>query len=184
MLWHGLSWGEFYRAVISLSYCNNFTWCWEDRVLSKSTQLLQIWCAVCLVAQLCLTLCDPMDYSPPGSSVHEILQTRILEWVAMVFSRGSSQPRDRTWVSCIAGRRFILWATREAPLSSKGLWEIEDSCFLAPVIDEDKGLFCRTHPWSLPQEWLPNSTEDPVEAGNHKSVVEPISSHSLDSKIG
>ena len=70
MLWHGLSWGEFYRAVISLSYYNNFTCCWEDRVLSKSTQLLQIWCAVCLVTQLCLTLCDPMDYSPPGSSVH------------------------------------------------------------------------------------------------------------------
>ena len=47
-----------------------------------------------LVAQLCLTLCDPMDCSPPGSSVHGILQARILEWVAISFSRGSSQPRD------------------------------------------------------------------------------------------
>jgi len=44
--------------------------------------------------QSCLTLCDPMDYSPPGSSVHGILQARILEWVAMPFSRRSSQPRD------------------------------------------------------------------------------------------
>ena len=52
-----------------------------------------------------------MDCSPPGSSVHGILQARILEWVAISFSRGSSQSRDRTRVSCIAGRRFILWAT-------------------------------------------------------------------------
>ena len=48
---------------------------------------------VCLVIQSCLPLCDPMD-SPPGSSVHGILQARILEWVTMPFSRGSSQPRD------------------------------------------------------------------------------------------
>ena len=66
------------------------------------------------VAQSCPTLCDPMDSSPPGSSLHGILQARILEWVAIPFSRGSSQPRDRTWVSHIAGRRFIIWATREA----------------------------------------------------------------------
>ena len=63
------------------------------------------------VAQLCLTRCNPMDCSPPGSSVHGILQARILEWVAISFSRGSSQPRDWTQVSCIAGRRFNLWAT-------------------------------------------------------------------------
>ena len=52
--------------------------------------------------KLCLTLCDPMDYSPPGSSVHGILQARILEWLAMPSSRGSSRPRDRTHVSCIS----------------------------------------------------------------------------------
>ena len=51
-------------------------------------------CCVCLVTQSCLTLCDPMDCSPPGSSVRGILQTRILEWVTMPSSRGSSQPRD------------------------------------------------------------------------------------------
>ena len=67
-----------------------------------------------LVTQLCPTLCDPMDCSPPGSSVHEIFQARILEWVAISFSRGSSQPRDRTWVSRTAGKFFTNWATREA----------------------------------------------------------------------
>ena len=56
---------------------------------------------VCKVTQLCLTLCDPMDYSPPGSSVHGILQARILEWVSISFSRGSSLSRDRTQVFCI-----------------------------------------------------------------------------------
>ena len=61
------------------------------------------------VTQPCLTLCDLMDYT-----VHEILQTRILEWVAILFSRGSSQPRDWTQVSHIAGGFFTSWATREA----------------------------------------------------------------------
>ena len=60
-----------------------------------------------LVAKLCPTLPDLMGCSPPGSSVHGILQARILEWVAIPFSRGSSQLRDQTWVSCIAGRFFI-----------------------------------------------------------------------------
>ena len=60
------------------------------------------------VAQLCPTLCNPVDCSPPGSSVHGILQARILEWVAISFSRGSSQPKNRTQVSCIGGRRFNL----------------------------------------------------------------------------
>ena len=54
-----------------------------------------------LVTQLCSTLCDPMDCSPPGSSVHGILQARILEWVAMPSSMGSSRHRDQTQVSCI-----------------------------------------------------------------------------------
>ena len=54
-----------------------------------------------------------MNYSSPSSSVHGILQERILQWVARLFSRGSSWPRDRTWVSCIAGRLFSIWATRE-----------------------------------------------------------------------
>ena len=68
----------------------------------------------CKIAHSCPTLCNPMDCSPPGSSVQGILQARILNWVAISFSRGSSRPRDQTWVSRIAGRRFNLWATREA----------------------------------------------------------------------
>ena len=59
-----------------------------------------------LVTQLCPTLCNPMDCSPPGSSIHGILQARIVEWVAISFSRGSSQPRDQTCISCITGRFF------------------------------------------------------------------------------
>ena len=59
---------------------------------------------------------DPMDWSLPGSSVHGISQATLLEWVAIPFSRGSSQPRDQTQVSCIAGRFFTIWATREASL--------------------------------------------------------------------
>ena len=65
------------------------------------------------VAQLCLTLCDPVDCSLPCSSLRGILQARILEWVAISFSSRSSQPRDRTWVSCIASICFTNWATRE-----------------------------------------------------------------------
>ena len=63
------------------------------------------------VAQLCPTLCDPMNWGLPGSSVHGIFLARILEWVSISFSRGSSQPRDRTWVSHIVGRCFTIWAT-------------------------------------------------------------------------
>ena len=56
--------------------------------------------------QSCLTLCNPMDCSWPGSSVHKILQARLLDWVAMRSSRGSSQPGDQACVSCIAGGFF------------------------------------------------------------------------------
>ena len=66
---------------------------------------------VVLVAQSCPTLCDPVDCSLPGSSVHGILQARLLEWIAIPFSRGSSQLRDWTWISNIAGRFFTIWAT-------------------------------------------------------------------------
>ena len=61
-----------------------------------------------LITQSCPTLCNPVDCSPPGSSVHGILQARILEWVAIPFSRGFSQPRNRTLVSYIAGGFFTI----------------------------------------------------------------------------
>ena len=66
-----------------------------------------------VVTQLCLTLCNPMDCGLPRSWVHGIFQARVLEWVAISFSRVSSQPRDQTWASRIVGRWFTIWATRE-----------------------------------------------------------------------
>ena len=68
------------------------------------------------VSQLCPTLCNPMDCNPPGSSVCGIFQATILEWVAFSFSKGSSQPRARTRVSCTAGSFFTDWAMRETLL--------------------------------------------------------------------
>ena len=68
------------------------------------------------VAQSCPTLCNPMDCSPPSSSVLGIFQARGLEWIAISFFRGSSWSRDRTRISCIAGRHFTVWATGKAPV--------------------------------------------------------------------
>ena len=68
---------------------------------------MALMCCMCLATQSRLTPCNPMDCSPPGSSVHGILQARILEWVAIPSSRGSSQPRNRTGISCIC--RQILY---------------------------------------------------------------------------
>ena len=84
----------------------------QDHILSPC--LFNLYTECVLIAQSCPALCDPTDCSPPGPSVHGILQTWILEPVAIPFSRGSSQPRDRTWVSCIAGSFFTIWAIREA----------------------------------------------------------------------
>ena len=97
------------------------SWPWHltrvSYVSSIGRQILYHWCHLeaqnnvfcCSVTQLCLTLCDSMDYT-----VYGILQARILEWVAIPFSSGSSQPRGRTQVSHIAGGFFTSWATREA----------------------------------------------------------------------
>ena len=78
-------------------------WCWETG-----------WKVKMLVIHSCLTLCDPMDYSPSGSSAHGILQARILEWVAILFSRGIFSTQWLNPGLCIAGRFFTIWATREA----------------------------------------------------------------------
>ena len=87
--------------------------------LLEDVRELKLRAVLCLVAQLCPTLCDTMNCSPPGSSVHGILQARILELVVIPFSRGSSWPRDQTWVSCIAGRFFTVWGTRGIPKSEE-----------------------------------------------------------------
>ena len=81
-----------------------------------------------LVSQPCLTLWDPMGCSLPASSVHRILQTRILEWVTIPFSRGPSQTRDQTWVSCTAGRLFTIWATKESHRENNQIPNIRGVC--------------------------------------------------------
>ena len=91
---------------------------------------------VCMRAQLlqlCLTLCDPTGYSPPGSSVHGILQAGILEWVAMPSSRGSSWHRDQTHVSCTG--RWILY-----PLSHVGSQYIQYVLFKKEI--GQQSFFC------------------------------------------
>ena len=85
--------------------------CTYDLSLATSQSFLIIRCSC---AQLCPILCDPMDCSPPGSSVHGILQARTLEWAAISFFGGSSWPRVRTHISCIVGGFFTVWAIREA----------------------------------------------------------------------
>ena len=76
------------------------------------------------VTQSCWTLCNPMNCSLPGFSVHGILQARILQWVAISSSRGSSQSRDWTWLSCISGGFFTIWATREIWIHQKSLIDL------------------------------------------------------------
>ena len=83
----------------------------SDRIEQLSLSLFLLWLQM-LVAQLCPTLCNSKNCSPPGSSVHGISQARILQWVANSFSRGSSWPRDWTQVSNTVGRLFTIWVTR------------------------------------------------------------------------
>ena len=73
--------------------------CHLQRAAGSGTVSSDPWALCAKTLQSCLTLCDPVDCGPPGSSVHGVLQARILEWVAMPFSRGSSRPRERTPVS-------------------------------------------------------------------------------------
>ena len=94
--------------------------------------------------------CDPMDYNPLGSLVHGILQARILEWVAISFSGGSSQPRSRTRVSCITGRFFTDWAMREAPTRKpESAQKIEDTRNVC-VHAQSCSTLCDPMDYSLP----------------------------------
>ena len=85
--------------------------------------MISFWWSEVLVTQSCLILCHPMYCSPPGFSVLGILQARILEWAAIPFPRGSSQPRDQTKVSCIAGGFFTVGMTTEA-LKGSCTWKV------------------------------------------------------------
>ena len=104
----------FFSAFLSLSHIKHFFFFFKAMITQQTTQLK--FCPESEVAQSCPTLCDPMDCNLPDLSVHGIFQARVLEWVAISFSRESSWPRDRTQVSCILGRCFTLWGTREAPV--------------------------------------------------------------------
>ena len=118
-------------------------------------------------AQSCPTLCNPMDRSPPGSSVHGILQARILEWDAISFSRGSSRPRDRTQVSCIAGRCFNCWATREAP------------CTYYPGGSDGKESACNAED----PGWIPGLGRSPV-GGDGNPLQYSCLENSMEKELG
>ena len=97
---------SLFKMIRKLPSCETVFWIarWETKIM------LSLLTVKVLVTQSCPTLCDPMDCSPPGFSVHGIRQAGILEWVAIPFSRGSSQSRDQTQVSCIAGWFFTIIA--------------------------------------------------------------------------
>ena len=99
-------------------------------------------CVCVLVIQSCLTVCDSMDCSPPVSSVHQILQARRLDWVAILFSKESSQPMDRTQVSWIIGRFFIIWAHQGSPLYFPSFYSAECISHLLSTLSK---LFYNPH---------------------------------------
>ena len=102
------------KGILNLSSTCFLSWLltWASFFQMSLTPRLQVKVKVKSLSRV--RLCDPMDYSLSGSSVHGIFQARVREWIAISFSRGSSWPRTRTRVSLIAGRRFAVWATRGA----------------------------------------------------------------------
>ena len=131
-----------YQGLFSVLYYNNSTK-WNE------------------VAQSCLTLCNPMDCSLPGSSIQGIFQARILEWVVISFSRRSPQPRDWTWVSRTVGRHFTLWAIRKVNSSTKRVlkWDSGRWNNLLRPLHQKAGfliiLFCCGHRgiWENKEMW-------------------------------
>ena len=114
-----------------------------------------------LITQSYSTLCKPMDCILPGSSVHGILQERVLEWVAILFSRASSPARDWTPVSCIAGKFFTICATTEAQCIKNPPWKLfhtldNTSYFFSPLNSHPCGyeVVSPRGFWSSILEWL------------------------------
>ena len=107
--------------------------------------------------QLCLTLCDPVDCSPPGFSVHGISHARVLEWGAIAFSRGSSPARDWNWVSRTVGRRFTVWATVFLVFPNFGLprWHSGKECTC-------RWRRRRCDPWARKTPWKRQRQSNPV----------------------
>ena len=113
--WNNPTWS---CPIILLMYC----WIWFANLLFRKVAFIFIRDVYVLVVQWYFTLCNSIDYSAPSSSVHAILQAKILEWVGISYSRASSQPRNWTWVSCIVGRFFTIWATKEGDMASNFLF--------------------------------------------------------------
>ena len=114
---------------------------------------------LCSCAQSCLTLCDPMNCSSPGSSIHGIFYVKILEWVAIPFSRDSFWPRDQTWVSCIsciAGWVFIA----EPPGKTLILWHhltevnLHMSQLLSNKLEESMEAWAHYNRFAFTENWL------------------------------
>ena len=130
--------------MVDVQYYMNFT-----GIGPSDSQFLKVifclWKKV-LVAQSCPTLCNPMNCSLPGFSAREILQARLLGWIAIPFSKGSSRPRDQTQVSHIAGRFFTIWVTKEVhlPLLLSHFSHVRLCAALQPA-----RLLC---PWDSPGE--------------------------------
>ena len=104
---------EFYLITHTVSSQELYFYQKFYRLFSNSMKVL--------VAQSCTTLCDPMDFSPPGSSVHGLLQAKILQWIGISFFRGSSRPRGQT---CIAGRFFTLLAWPNFTIRNKAMNDV------------------------------------------------------------
>ena len=110
IIFHWTNW----EAHIKIYLIDNNTWC-----ICLNCDFVTL----VLVAQLYPTLCDPMYSSPPGSSAHEILQAKILECFAILFSKGSSRHKDQTWVSCIIGRWILYQLSHQRSfISLKGIF--------------------------------------------------------------
>ena len=139
-------------------------------------------CVSLSVAQSRPTLCDPMHCSPPGSSVHGIFQARLLEWVTISFSRGSSRLRDQTRVSCTAGRFFTIWATREALFfflliflyaPTNSLRSFHTSCHQSPSVVFLVGY--QWHfAWGSSFGWLSRTLQDVKHPWHFHSITEMI----------
>ena len=108
---------------------------------------------VVLVAQSCLTFCNPVDCSPPGSSVHGILQAIILKWVALSFSRGSSQPRDQIQVSDTACRFFTIWACVRV-YTLKAMATHSSTLALQITWVEEPGRLQSMGSWRVRHDWV------------------------------
>ena len=139
------------------------------------------------VTQPCPTLCDPMGCSLPGSSVHGILQARVLEWVAISFSRGSSRPRDWTGVSHVTGRLLNVWAARKVPCryGCVGGGGVSRGCLCGSAFQSSRGLWALAagpSPWGSaslvtppslpPTPWWRNLSQDPYHLRLHLRLQE------------